>query len=172
MRFGFPGFGPFAAHRTPFAPGEVRLALLSLVQEAPRHGYELMRELEDRCAGLYRPSAGTIYPTLQQLEDEGFVRSEPREGKRIYTITESGQAELERNRETVRRIWRRADALGDWEDLHHPSAAELVRPALELAREALRVVARDPRTQTVDSVREILLRTVAEIRDLERERGR
>jgi DNA-binding PadR family transcriptional regulator len=149
-----------------FGPGEMRLALLSLLREAPRHGYELMRELEDRCAGFYRPSAGTIYPTLQQLEDEGLVRSEPREGKRTYSITDAGQSELDRHAETVRAIWRRAESFGDWEGLHHPSAAELLRPALELARQAVRAVSHDQRPETLDAVREILLRAVREIREL------
>ncbi len=166
MRHGFGAFGPFEARGRMFGPGEMRLAVLSLLREAPRHGYELMRELEDRCAGLYRPSAGTIYPTLQQLEDEGLVESQPRNGKRTYSITEAGRAELERHGETVRAIWRRAESLGDWEGLHHPSAAELVRPALELARQAVRAVSQDPRSETLDSVREILLRAVREIREL------
>jgi DNA-binding PadR family transcriptional regulator len=162
----FGPFGPFEARGRMFGPGEMRLALLSLLGEAPRHGYELMRELEDRCAGLYRPSAGTIYPTLQQLEDEGLVRSELRESKRTYSITEAGRAELERQRETVRSIWRRAESLGDWEGLHHPGAAELVRPALDVARQALRAVAHDPRAETVDALREILLGAAREIREL------
>jgi DNA-binding PadR family transcriptional regulator len=59
-----------------FGPGEVRLALLSLVAEAPSHGYELMKKLEERSAGVYRASAGTVYPTLQQLEDEGLIGSD------------------------------------------------------------------------------------------------
>ena len=72
-------------------PGEVRLALLGLLAEGPRHGYELMGQLEERSGGVYRASAGTVYPTLQQLEDEGLATSETVEGRRVYR-----RAELER----------------------------------------------------------------------------
>ena len=63
-----------------FRSGEVRLALLSLLEQAPGHGYDLMKRLEERSGGLYQASAGTIYPVLQQLEDEGLVRSKAGHG--------------------------------------------------------------------------------------------
>jgi len=62
------------------------------------HGYDLIRELEARSGGAWRPSPGSIYPTLQLLEDEGLVTAEERDGKRVYTITDSGRAELEERR--------------------------------------------------------------------------
>jgi DNA-binding PadR family transcriptional regulator len=74
--------------------GDIKFALLELLAERPRHGYELIKELENRYGGFYRPSPGTVYPTLQLLEDEGHVTSEVVEGKRIYTITDSGRALL------------------------------------------------------------------------------
>ncbi len=88
-------------------PGEVRLALLSLLADEPTHGYELMKRLEERSGGVYRASAGTIYPTLQQLEDEGQITSESVNGKRVYKLTEAGRGELKERDETVRQIWRR-----------------------------------------------------------------
>ena len=66
------------------ASGEVRLALLSLLEDGPKHGYQLMKDLEAKSGGLYRASAGATYPTLQQLEDEGLVTSEQAEGRRAY----------------------------------------------------------------------------------------
>ena len=102
-RSGFRGWGDLGRGRF-FGPGEVRLALLSLLSEGPRHGYELMKELESRSGGIYRASAGTVYPTLQQLEDEGLATSEPREGKRVYQLTDAGQRELEQETEAVERI--------------------------------------------------------------------
>jgi DNA-binding PadR family transcriptional regulator len=63
------------------------------------HGYDLIRELEQRSGGAWRPSPGSIYPTLQLLEDEGLVTAEERDGKRVYTITDAGRAELEERRE-------------------------------------------------------------------------
>jgi hypothetical protein len=75
-----------------FGPGEVRLALLSLLREGPKHGYELMKALEGRSGGVYRASAGAVYPALQQLADEGMVTSEQAEGKRTYKLTEGWEA--------------------------------------------------------------------------------
>ena len=84
--FDFSDFGPRGGWRGPrrgfFRSGEVRLALLSLLAESPGHGYQLMKRLEKRSGGLYQASAGTIYPVLQQLEDEGLVRSHEEDGKR------------------------------------------------------------------------------------------
>jgi len=84
--FGGDG-GPRRRHRR----GDIKFALLELLAEQPRHGYDLIKELESRYAGFYRPSPGTVYPTLQLLEDAGHLTSEQVEGKRIYTITASGR---------------------------------------------------------------------------------
>jgi DNA-binding PadR family transcriptional regulator len=92
----------------------VRLAILSLLSERPKHGYELMKELESRSGGSYKVSAGTMYPALQQLEDEGMVTSEHTEGKRVYQLTELGRKELEREAATVEGIWRKASHWGEW----------------------------------------------------------
>src|SRR5215467_9599662 len=77
-----------------FESGEVRLAILSLLSEGPKHGYQLMKEMEERSGGLYRASAGSVYPTLQQLEDEGLVDAAVVGGRRVFTITEAGRLEL------------------------------------------------------------------------------
>ncbi len=94
---GPPGDDPFGGEGGPrrrHKRGNIRFALLELLAEQSRHGYELIKELERRFAGFYRPSPGSVYPTLQMLEDEGFLISEQVEGKRVYTITEAGQAAL------------------------------------------------------------------------------
>ena len=75
--------------------GDIRYMLLELLAEQPRHGYELMKELERRHGEFQRISPGSVYPTLQMLEDEGHLTSELVDGKRIYTITESGRGQLE-----------------------------------------------------------------------------
>jgi len=82
-----------------FGPGEIRLALLSMLESGPKHGYELMKELETKSGGIYKASAGAIYPALQQLEDEGLVTSDQPSGKRTYLLTDAGKAELERSRD-------------------------------------------------------------------------
>ncbi len=152
-----------------FGPGEVRLALLSLLGERPQHGYELMKQLEERSGGMYRASAGTVYPTLAQLQDEGLVASDSEGGKRIYRLTDAGREELEESAETVEDIWQRAEQIGDWGEAFDPEVAELVRPALRLLRTVVKVAARrgdDP--EVVDRVREILERAKDEIGELRR----
>ena len=86
---GFPGPG-----KRFFGRGDLKYALLELLQERPMHGYEMMKELQDRSGGVYTPSPGSIYPTLQMLQDRGFVMTEDREGKKIYTITDAGRTFL------------------------------------------------------------------------------
>ena len=75
-----------------FGRGDVKYALLELLQERPMHGYEMMKALEERSGGFYAPSAGTIYPTLQLLEDRELVTVQEVEGKKIYKITDAGRA--------------------------------------------------------------------------------
>jgi DNA-binding PadR family transcriptional regulator len=77
-----------------FSHGRLRLYLLKLLAEGPRHGYELIRLLENQFFGLYAPSAGTIYPRLQRMETEGLVRHAASGGRKVYEITGSGRAEL------------------------------------------------------------------------------
>jgi DNA-binding PadR family transcriptional regulator len=79
---------------TVFSHGRLRLYLLKLLDDGPKHGYELIRLLEDRFLGLYAPSAGTIYPRLQRLEAEGRVTHTAAGGRKVYDITEAGRAEL------------------------------------------------------------------------------
>ncbi|WUD73237.1 helix-turn-helix transcriptional regulator [Streptomyces sp. NBC_00510] len=77
-----------------FAHGRLRLYLLKLLDEAPRHGYEVIRLLEERFHGLYAPSAGTVYPRLAKLEKEGLVTHSTEGGRKVYSITDAGRAEL------------------------------------------------------------------------------
>ena len=148
-----------------FGPGEVRLALLALVVEQPRHGYELMKELEARSGGVYRASAGSVYPTLQQLEDEGLLTSETANGRRVYRATEAGRREVEDEDSAVRSIWRRAERWGDWGFAFHPEALEIARPAQRLMKTAFRAISRDGADP--DRVCEILDRARREIRRLD-----
>ncbi len=163
------GFGIFSGQGRFFGPGEVRLALLSMLSDAPMHGYELMKRLEERSGGIYRASAGTVYPTLQQLEDEGLVSSETQNGKKIYRLTDAGRRELERNDEAIRAIWRRARRWQDWRSAFDPDAAEIRGPAERLVKEAFRAVAGEFAThERLERVREILLRALRELEELAR----
>ena len=104
-------FGPFGPGRPPMPPGpwghrgrgrgrrgrgDVRAAILALLAERPMHGYEMIQELEARTGGVWRPSPGSVYPTLQLLEDEGLIAGEEAEGRRRFTLTDAGRAEAER----------------------------------------------------------------------------
>lgn len=150
-----------------FGPGEIRLALLSMLESGPKHGYELMKELETKSGGVYKASAGAIYPALQQLEDEGMVTSDASAGKRTYTLTDAGKAEVQREAETIKRIWHRAQEAGGW--LISPEGGEVARPAAAVLKTALRV-ARDSfdDSSKINKIREILERTKAEIEALEK----
>ena len=91
-----------------FGPGELRLVLLSLIAEAPRHGYELIKEIEDLTGGEYAPSPGVIYPTLSLLEDEGMIAPvESDESRKAFRVTDAGKAELEGSSAEVASLIRR-----------------------------------------------------------------
>src|SRR5882672_1400450 len=76
--------------------GDIRTAVLAILAEEPGHGYDVIQRLEEKTAGAWRPSPGSVYPMLQLLEDEGLVRSSERESKRVYEITATGREEAER----------------------------------------------------------------------------
>jgi DNA-binding PadR family transcriptional regulator len=86
--------GPWGERRRFFGRGDVKFALLALLNERPMHGYEMMKALEEQSGGFYKPSAGTIYPTLQLLEDSDLVTAQEVEGKKVYHITDAGKQAL------------------------------------------------------------------------------
>jgi DNA-binding PadR family transcriptional regulator len=112
--------GPGGWHKGPrgrrrqqvFESGDVKYVILRLLRDKPRHGYEIMKALEEKMAGWYTPSAGTVYPTLQLLEDQGYVRVVEEEGKKVYHITAEGERFLEEHKGTLDDIMDRVrDAL-------------------------------------------------------------
>jgi DNA-binding PadR family transcriptional regulator len=162
-----PGFGSWGGRSRFFGPGEVRLAILSLLADGPQHGYELMKLLERRSGGIYRASAGTIYPTLQQLEDEGVVIAEAQEGKRVYKITDDGKRELLREEDTVNRIWKRAKVWNEWRAAFDPDVQEIVRPAERVMKAAFRAMAGSSASATrADKIRDILERALRDLENL------
>jgi DNA-binding PadR family transcriptional regulator len=106
-RFGPPfvgGLGGFP--RGPRARrGDVRAAALLLLAEDPRNGYQIMQEIEQRSGGVWRPSPGSVYPALAQLEDEGLVRVEERDGRRTYALTDNGRAYVDERRDGLLAPW-------------------------------------------------------------------
>jgi DNA-binding PadR family transcriptional regulator len=91
-------------HARMFKKGDIKYVILDLLKDKPSHGYEIIRALEDRFHGFYSPSAGSVYPTLQLLEDMGYVTSATADGKKIYSITEEGKKFLAEREETMDRI--------------------------------------------------------------------
>src|SRR6516162_10255355 len=98
---GPPGFarGPKASR------GDVRAAILALLREGPRNGYQIMSEIEERSGGAWRPSPGAVYPALQQLADEGLIEAEEASGRRTFSLTEAGRRYIEEDPERARAAW-------------------------------------------------------------------
>ncbi len=104
--FGFGGPGPgWGGRRRRMRRGDVRAALLVLLEEEPRNGYGLMQEIERRSAGAWKPSPGSVYPALQQLEDEGLVSSDDEHGRRLHRLTDAGRAHVAEHREALGEPW-------------------------------------------------------------------
>lgn len=99
--------GPRGRRRQWFGSGDMKYVILELVRDKPRHGYEVMKELEERFQGCYSPSPGSVYPTLQWLEDEGLVKANEVDGKKVYEITDAGRAFLDEHRDVVDDIFTR-----------------------------------------------------------------
>jgi DNA-binding PadR family transcriptional regulator len=161
---GWPGGGGRSRF---FESGEVRLAILSLLSEGPKHGYQLMKEMEERSGGLYKASAGSVYPTLQQLEDEGLIQAEQREGKRAFHITEAGRAELAKDPEAVKRIWRRAEQWEEWGQFSPETMGFIIHSFKPLVKAIWKAAkGADKQPSRADRIREILERARQELEAL------
>jgi DNA-binding PadR family transcriptional regulator len=129
-RGGFP-FGGFGGSGFPSGPswrggrkarrGDIRTAALLLLAEEPRNGYQIMQEVQERSDGVWHPSPGSVYPALQQLEDEGLIRSEELDGRKVFRLTDAGRAHVEE---------RGADRPAPWEQM----SGDLGTQAVELAK--------------------------------------
>ncbi|MGN6176807.1 MAG: PadR family transcriptional regulator, partial [Streptosporangiaceae bacterium] len=111
-----------------FRHGSLRLYLLKLLDEEPRHGYEIIRLLQDRFLGVYAPSPGTIYPRLARLEEEGLVTHDEIDGRKVYRITDAGREELHA----------RTDDLAELEEEITASVRDIAREVSEDVRETVR----------------------------------
>ena len=110
MNHGFDRFGARGRRkqrkRKGFRLGDVRAAVLVLLAEQPMHGYQLIQEIAEHSGGVWQPSPGSIYPVLQQLEDEGLVLIEQTEGRKVANLTEAGRAYVEENRAEFEEVWK------------------------------------------------------------------
>jgi DNA-binding PadR family transcriptional regulator len=129
--------------------GDVRSAILALLDDRPMHGYEMIQELEERTGGRWRPSAGSIYPTLQLLEDEGLIKCDEVNDRKVYALTDSGR-EAVPDRTEGKRPWEE----GDDDSPHHKLRAEAFR-----LRAALMQIGRAGEEDQVKEAVEILTDT-------------
>jgi DNA-binding PadR family transcriptional regulator len=121
--------------RRMFDGGELRLVLLKLIADEPRHGYDLIRQIEELTGGAYAPSPGVVYPTITLLDDMGLIEVQQSEGaKKLFAVTEAGIAELEANAEQVAALIARLAAIGD--EQQKPDATS-IRRAMGNLREVL-----------------------------------
>ncbi len=114
--------------------GDVRAALLILLAEEPRNGYQLMQEIEQRSDGVWRPSPGSVYPALSQLEDEGLVQLDERDGRRTYTLTDAGRAYVAERPEELNATWE------EMTDAVDNDVAALFREMKQLGMAAMQIV--------------------------------
>lgn len=149
-----------------FAQGELRLALLALIEREPRHGYELIRAIEDMTGGSYAPSPGAVYPTLQMLEEEGQIKpaktkssedDEDARGKKPFKVTKSGKAELEDRADEVEELMGRLGEHGERAERVREKSPDLFRAMGNLANVLKnRAKAGKLDQQTIDQIVDII----------------
>jgi DNA-binding PadR family transcriptional regulator len=166
-------------HARVFRKGDIKYVILDLLKDKPSHGYDIMRALEERFHGLYSPSPGSVYPTLQLLGDMGYVTSAVDDTKKVYSITEEGKKFLTEHKETIDKI---KDYVRDWWDpkaasshRHHsrrgrgwwgPQSGEEFSDTLREWGEVARFVgnrARHLRRDKLSRIREIMIQARHEI---------
>jgi DNA-binding PadR family transcriptional regulator len=151
-----------------FEQGDLKYVILRLLDEKPRHGYEIIKELEDRFSGAYSPSPGTVYPTLTMLEDLGYAQASVEEGgRKIYSITDAGRAYLAENSETVDGIFERVSRFV--EGFLDEPMMEVNGAFRRLGRATYTTASRHVRdVERLRKVREILDQAVREIDQIDR----
>ena len=157
--------GPFGGGARVFDQGDLKFVILRLLDEKPRHGYEIIKEIEERFGGMYSPSPGTIYPTLTMLEDLGYARAKPEEsGKKIYEITDEGRAHLAENQPLIDDIFSRIAEFA--ESIFGEPMMEVHRGMKDLGR-AIYVSQGKPRTtEQIRKIKDILARAAKEVEEV------
>jgi DNA-binding PadR family transcriptional regulator len=156
-------FFPFERHSRIFEKGDLKYVILSLLKDKPSHGYEIIRALEDYFHGFYTPSAGSVYPTLQMLEDMGYVSSSERDGKKVYTITNDGLKFLKEQQEVIDKI---KCHMNEW---WHPHNAEEFHDTIDEFRNLGRLVGRKAHHLSQEKwsrIKEVVSRARKDIEDI------
>lgn len=143
----------------------MKYVILKLLREKPMHGYEVMKELEEHTHGCYKPSPGTVYPTLQWLEDEGLVRAEEVNGKKVYSVTDAGLEFLNHHKSTVDAIFDRVEeTLDGFLDDPMPDVTRLVGKLVgQVYRTTWKVRGDSAKMETIV---DILNRATQEVKDV------
>ena len=149
--------GPF------FRKGDFKVVILDLLKDKPRYGYEIIRELEERFQGMYTPSPGIVYPTLQYLEELGYVTSSAQDGKKIYTINEAGNKYLAEKGEAREDIKNRMKA---WWDTGMRHELRDVLHEMKHLGWLLRQYGRKVGTEKLQQAREVLAKASKDIEDI------
>jgi DNA-binding PadR family transcriptional regulator len=162
---GATGFGKPNFRWRIFDRGDLKYMILELLRDRPMHGYEVMRALEETSGGAYTASPGSVYPTLQSLEDDGYVSSEEADGRKVYTITEEGREFLASNQDRVEQILHR---IADF--AKHFSGApmtDVTRSFMRLAHASFeQSIRRVGDEHSMDRLREILEKAAREIENV------
>lgn len=125
-------FPPFERHSRLFEKGDLKYVILNLLKDRSSHGYEIIRALEDSSHGFYTPSAGSVYPTLQMLDDMNYVSSSERDGKKVYTITEEGRQFLKEQKDVIDKI--KGQMKEWWGPRNHEEFHDSIRELRNLGR--------------------------------------
>jgi DNA-binding PadR family transcriptional regulator len=157
---GFGGFGPFGrgprGFGGPFGArarrGDIRAGILALLNEKPLNGYQIMQELEQRSGGVWRPSPGSVYPALAQLEDEDLVKTEQSAGGRVFALTSKGKTHVDKHSDELKEPWK---------SVREMAGEDSVDVAIQVRKlvQAVMQVARDGSPQQLEQVRKLLTTT-------------
>ncbi|MCE2422500.1 MAG: PadR family transcriptional regulator [Gemmatimonadetes bacterium] len=142
--------------------GDLKFLLLKVLADGPMHGYEIIRRIEEDSGGLYSPSPGSVYPTLQMLDDQRFVNSVEEDGRRVYTITEEGRAFLAEHNPRAKEVFSRFGKFGD--RVAGPEARAVTRSFIRLAQVSFdHTFRREAGAEALEGVRRALDRATREV---------
>ena len=166
--FPFPFFGgprPSKARR-----GDVRTGILAVLADGPRNGYQIIPEISERTSGVWKPSPGSVYPTLQQLEDEGLVTADRPEGRRTFDLTDDGRAYVSEHADDLAEVW---ESMADSQDDGHQDMRAMIGQVMGAAAQVAFAGSADQRAdarQVLIDARRRLYQILADGRDEEDER--
>lgn len=155
-----PPFFVRPSHERPFQRGDFKYIILQHLKDKPSYGYEIMRVLQERFHSFYIPSPGTVYPTLQMLEEMGYVTASEQEGKRVYTITEEGRRFLNEQKDFKERI--KSQMSNWWHPENIDDIGKMMREFDRLAH-LLREKTRTADTEKLEHMRQVLSQAYQEI---------